>query len=110
MQTPLTITSRGTTTSPSLEAAIQRWVERIERDYEDLQRCAVAIDAVNHGRHGDRFQVRIDLHVPGIEIAISREPEHEDPYVAVADAFRAARRQLRDYARVRRGDIKSHVA
>ena len=45
-------------------------------------------------------------------IAVSRDPgidhAHEDVYVALAHAFRAARRQLQDYARLRRGDIKLH--
>jgi cold shock CspA family protein len=31
-----------------------------------------------------------------------------DVYVAVRDAFRAARRQLEDYARKRRGHVKTH--
>ncbi|MDX1488117.1 MAG: cold shock domain-containing protein, partial [Acidiferrobacterales bacterium] len=33
---------------------------------------------------------------------------HEDVYVALRDAFAAARRQLGDYARRRRGDTKVH--
>jgi cold shock CspA family protein len=33
---------------------------------------------------------------------------HEDPYVAVRDAFDAARRQVEDYVRKRRGETKSH--
>ena len=34
--------------------------------------------------------------------------EHEDMYVVIRDAFDAARRQLEDYARIRRGDVKHH--
>jgi hypothetical protein len=34
---------------------------------------------------------------------------HEDPYVAVRDAFPAVQRQLEDYERERRGDVKRHA-
>ncbi|HLL23309.1 MAG TPA: hypothetical protein VK427_14325 [Kofleriaceae bacterium] len=34
---------------------------------------------------------------------------HEDIYVAVADAFRAARRQLADHSDMRRGFVKTHL-
>jgi cold shock CspA family protein len=57
--------------------------------------------------------VRIEIGVPGDRIVVRRSPDehaaHLDPYVAVRDAFREARRQLEDYARRTRGDVKSHV-
>jgi hypothetical protein len=50
--------------------------------------------------------VRIDLTVPGAELVVSRDPEldhgHEDVYVAIRDAFDAARRQLADTSSERR--------
>jgi hypothetical protein len=33
---------------------------------------------------------------------------HSDPYVVIRGAFVAARRQLEDYARRMRGDVKIH--
>jgi len=52
------------------------------------------------------------LKVPDEEIVVSREHDlhhsHADPYVAIRDAFDAARRQLEDYARRRRQHVKSH--
>jgi len=47
--------------------------------------------------------------VPGSEIAVTREHD-EDVQVALRDAFDAARRQLEDYAREKRGDVKRHVS
>ncbi|MDH3713716.1 MAG: cold shock domain-containing protein, partial [Gammaproteobacteria bacterium] len=45
-------------------------------------------------------------------IDVTRDPEqhyaHEDVYVAVRDAFDAARRRVEDYARRRRGQVKHH--
>ena len=49
----------------------------------------------------------IDMTVPGTELVVKRE-SHEDIYVAIRDAFDAARRQLEDYARHQRGDVKTH--
>lgn len=50
--------------------------------------------------------------VPGGDIIIRRDPAekhaHEDVFVAVRDAFHAARRRLQDQVRRRRGDVKHH--
>lgn len=65
-----------------------------------------------HHRKGNLYHLRIDVTVPGDEIVVKRSPDeqhsHEDPYVAVRDAFDSARRQLEDYARKRRGKVKTH--
>jgi cold shock CspA family protein len=67
-----------------------------------------------HRQHhkGTLFHVRIDLRVPGRELVVNRDPTehhaHEDVYVAIRDAFDAARRQLEDHAREMRGGVKSH--
>ena len=50
--------------------------------------------------------------VPGAaDISVSREPAatgaHEDVYVTIRDAFKAARRQLQDVLRKRTGDRPS---
>jgi len=34
---------------------------------------------------------------------------HEDVYVAIRDAFDAAKRRLEDYACLQRGDVKRHA-
>jgi ribosome-associated translation inhibitor RaiA len=44
------------------------------------------------------FDVHIDMTVPGSEIVVNRVA-NEDVYVAVRDAFDAAKRQLEDHAR-----------
>lgn len=66
-----------------------------------------------HRNKGAPFDVRIDLTVPGGEIAVRSEraehAEHADVYVALRDAFDSARRLLQDYARERRGDVKRHA-
>lgn len=64
-----------------------------------------------HHRHqGFLYDFTIDITLPGEEIAIRHAHPaahaHEDPYLALRDAFRAARRRLEDYERKRRHDVK----
>jgi hypothetical protein len=57
--------------------------------------------------------VSVDLRFAGGEVVASRHPaervEHEDVYLAVRDAFHAARRQLQDRIRKRDGRVKQHA-
>ena len=113
MEQPLQITFRDIPRSEALEAVIREKAEKLDHFYEKIMACRVMVEAP-HGHHhkGYLYHVRIDLTVPRGEIVIKRDPKkhqaHEDPYVAVRDAFKAARRKLQDYARKQRGDIKAH--
>ena len=60
-----------------------------------------------HHHQGKHFNVRIDIGVPGSEIVVNRDHD-EDVYVALRDAFDAAKRQIEDYARKIHGDVKKH--
>jgi hypothetical protein len=78
-----------------------------------ITRCRVVIEAPHsHHQQGELFEVRLDISVPGGEISVSRaranDPAHVDAYLAVRDAFMAARRKLQDYERERRLDVKRH--
>ncbi len=86
-------TFRDMTPSPALQAAVERWSERLDHLAARIVSCHVAVEKPHrHHTHGSGFRVTLTLTVPGASIAASRD--HLDPYVAVADAFRAARRQL----------------
>jgi cold shock CspA family protein/ribosome-associated translation inhibitor RaiA len=100
--------------SPAMEARIRKLAERLERFSDQIMRCRVTVEAPQgHQRQGGLFEVTIDITVPGREIAIGHSPPeahaHEDAYVALRDAFRAARRKLEDYARQRRHEVKTHI-
>jgi cold shock CspA family protein/ribosome-associated translation inhibitor RaiA len=114
MKLPLQITFRDTETSPAMEARIQELAARLERFSAHIMHCHVVVEEPHkHRTQGRLFDVNIDITVPGAHIAIQRahpgSPAHEDPYVALRDAFRAARRKLGDYERRHRREVKTHV-
>lgn len=111
MQIHTDIAFRGMPVSPALDAAIRSWADRLARVHPRIQRCHVWVDQPHRRhRHGDRFQVKVVVSLPGGEITATHEPGHANVYLAVSDAFLAARRQLQDQARIQRGDIKRHAA
>ncbi len=111
---PLQITFRHMDPSPALETRIRELAARLERFSQHIMRCHVIVEPPAHHKHqGFLYDFRIDITLPDEEIAIRHahpaDRGHEDPYVALRDAFRAARRKLEDYERKRRGDVKTHV-
>ena len=114
MPLPLQITFRNMEPSPSLEARIRELAAKLEKFSQQMLRCQIVVEAPHHQHHeqGALFDFQIDIAVPGKEIVIghthTRNPAHENAYIALRDAFRAARRQLQDYERVRRQEVKRH--
>jgi ribosome-associated translation inhibitor RaiA len=107
MQLPLDITFLGMPPSLSVDAAIRRWVTRLERFHDRIIRCAVV---VSHRDQPAPFHVTVTLTVPGREIVVSNEPYQVNVYTALSASFRAARRQLQEYVRIRRHDVKLHAS
>lgn len=114
MQTPLEIVFQGMSSSFAIEERIRKEARKLERYHARITACRVVIEAP-HRRHekGNLFNVRVELTVPGRPpIVVRRNPAenhaHEEPYVALRDAFDAARRQLQDNNHKQRGDVKLH--
>lgn len=108
MQTPLQITVRNIEHSDALETRIRDKAQKLEEFCKHIMSCRVVVEAPHkHHHQGKQFNVRIEIGVPGNEIVVNRD-HHEDVYVALRDAFNAAKRQLEDYARKIRGDVKTH--
>ncbi|MGD8416432.1 MAG: HPF/RaiA family ribosome-associated protein [Pseudomonadales bacterium] len=110
---PLQITWRDIPKSDALEADIRAKAEKLEQFYDKIISCRVTVEASNRRHHkGNLYRLHIAIEVPDKEIVVTRDPRddhaHEDMYVSIRDAFDAARRQLQDYARIRRGDVKHH--
>jgi ribosomal subunit interface protein len=107
MQLPLQITARDISLSEAAEDDIRAKAENLDTYYNGIMSCRVVVEGpVRHHRKGP-FTVRIDLSVPGAELVVDHQAD-EDLYVAIRDAFDAARRRLEDYARRQRGAVKSH--
>lgn len=131
MTTPLTVTFPRTKASPWLEAEIEKRFARLKVLFADIVSCRVVVEVPHrHHQRGNRFSIRIELGVPGEDLAITRdsnlhgvakdldeatlakrfdvEATRRDVRVVLADAFAAAKRQLTDYAQVRRREVKRH--
>jgi len=110
MRIPLQITFRNMPRSESIEANISEKAGKLDRFYGRIMSCRVVVEESQRRRHqGKQYSVRIDLTVPGKELAVTRE-ENEDAYVAVRDAFDAAVRKLEEHGRRLHGSVKAHEA
>lgn len=109
MQIPLQISFHGIGHSDALHDTIREKAEKLEHYYAHIASCRVVLElGGRHQRKGKQYIVRIDLKVPGGELAVTREHD-EDVQTAIREAFDAARRRLEDYAREQRGDVKRHT-
>jgi len=129
---PVQITFRNMDRSEAIEEWIRAEAAKLDTFYNRIMRCRVAIEVPHrHHRKGSSYHLRIDLTVPGEEIVVKRQPSlshrvqqlgeteikkhlelatpHKNLRLAINDAFKAASRQLQDYARRQRGDVKSHA-
>lgn len=89
--------------SEAVENRILSKSAKLGRLVQQITRCRVVVEAPHqHQTHGKLYDVRIDIHVPGGEILVSREsgkqdPAHTDVYVAIRDAFEVAARRLSEH-------------
>ena len=108
MQTPLQITFHGLPHSEAVEAKIREKAAKLEEFHPGIISCRVVVEEQRlHHHQGRQFNVRIDLRVPGHDIDVNRD-HHEDVYVALRDAFDAAKRLIEETIREQRGDVKAH--
>jgi ribosome-associated translation inhibitor RaiA len=110
MPVPVEISFRHLAASEAMEQRIRALAARLEHFSPHLLGCQVIVEEPHqHHEQGNLFDVRIALVLPGHEINVQHtraaDHAHEDPYVALRDAFRAARRQLLDYEREHRHSV-----
>jgi cold shock CspA family protein len=113
MQVPLQITYVHMQASKALDDRIREYVDQLDHRYGRVTSCRVVVEApTKRSRKGMHYHASVDLSVPGGRIVVNRDPSlnktHEHVYVAVHDAFSAARRKLEDHARRRRHKVKAH--
>ena len=126
------ITYRNIPVSDWLDAEINKRVAKLASFYPDIVSCKVLVEIPHrHHEQGNRFHIRIVIVVPGEKIVAGQTPNlhlsqtdresmrererqsqktgvRKDAALALRQAFDAAMRQLRDYVRLRRFDVKTH--
>jgi len=113
MSLSLQITFRNMESSAAIEEKIRERVERLGRIYGSMVSCRVVVDTPHRHHHQGRLvHLSIDLKVPHGELVVNRgaaaDHAHEDVYVAIRDAFDALQRQLEDFVRRQRAEVKVH--
>lgn len=113
MSTPIKITYRNVDPSEAVERNIRAHAEKLEEFDPRIHWCNVNVEAEGERQNKGRiYRIAVNLGLPGKTITVNRagphNPAHEDIYVAIRDSFAAAVRQVEDYARVRRDDVKIH--
>ena len=103
MSYPLQVTFRGMSPSEAVAASVREKAGWLENFSDQVLHGRVVVEEPHRHQHqGKIFHVRIELSIRGGTIVVNREAEkeaaHEDVYVAIRDAFEAARRQLEDFS------------
>lgn len=115
MQTPLEIHFKNMGRSEAVETAVRERIGKLEKLFDGITSCHVYIDAPHrHHRKGNHYEVRMEVRIPGKELAVNNKPgdvnAHEDVYVAIRDAFNAMERQLKRWKRQVRGEPRGREA
>lgn len=99
MKIPADIRFIGLEPSDALQSLAREKAAKLDLFCPSIMSCRVAIELEHKHQHQGRpFSVRINLTLPGRELEASRV-RHEDPYVALRDAFDDMKRQLEDAMR-----------
>ena len=107
MATPQ-ITYRGMHSSPAMDARILELAAKLDEFHDKITKChVVMVETDHHKTKGNLFECHIDIHVPGHDV-VATQHAHEDAYAAITEGFDAAFRQLEDFARKDRGEVKTH--
>lgn len=117
MLVPLEIRFHNLEPSAALEEVIRERADKLNRLYDRLTSCRVAVEAPHRQhRKGNIYEIHIELGVPGGKLVVTREPHHAaekwanpDLYKIVREAFDNAERQLLGYKGKLSGDVKVHA-
>lgn len=110
MSFPVQITYRGLEHSEGLDRLIRDEAAKLEKFFNGIVSCRVLVER-QYGHHhtGSPFHVRLNIVVPGTDLAIVTEPSvkvappSDGAQLTVRETFRRARRRLQDYARRKTG-------
>ena len=103
MEIPLQITVRHMVHSGALDAKIREKVAGLERFHDRIIGCRVVVtESQTQRQEGRRFEVTVDVRMPGRAEVVSNRSHSEDVYIALHEAIDAITRQIEDVVRERR--------
>ena len=125
---PVRTTFRHMPASATIARRIDAEVRKLQRYCDRITRCHVVILAPHrHHRFGRSYSIHVEIVVPRQRIVVGHDPANSRPpaedrlakanqpdaagrdiLVLIRTVFDSARRQLEDYERRRRGDVKKH--
>jgi hypothetical protein len=107
---PCQITFKGMVGAEGPRSEVRAWLEKLGALTAPMTGGHLVIELVDRGAKETHYQVHLDLTMPsGIVIVPLDHPNnaaHEDIFVAIRNAFRAARRQLDLYFQSHPGDVR----
>lgn len=112
MQSPVQVTFRDIPSSNALYAHVEKRAAKLDTFFDRIHKCHVVVEAPHrHHSKGKKYHCRIDLHLPGKELVVSKnlDDAKEDAYAAIDDAFADAERSLEEFARLMQPDTKTHL-
>ncbi len=105
----LDVISKDIAITGEIDEYIRERAGHFEHLFGRIMSGRVSIEAPSslHHRQGGPFEVHIALDVPGTMLRVTKQTA-SDLHVALRLAFAAAERQLEDYARKQRHEVKVH--
>lgn len=113
MKTALRVSFQGGETSDSLTGLIRDHFDSLEKLHGRMTACHVVVQIPDRRhRSNNLYAVNVHIVLPGgVNIDVDHTPQADDRYAspqfAVNDAFRRAKRLLKDRWDVRRGEVKT---
>jgi ribosomal subunit interface protein len=113
MKLPLQVTFRDINSSTAISEHVKRRADKLDQFCDRIMSCRVAIEAPDRHTHrgNKQYHVRIDVKAPGVELVSSRTPQdvlESNLHAIIDDSFDDMERQLEDYNRMSRWDVKRH--
>ncbi|MGE3691349.1 MAG: cold shock domain-containing protein [Novosphingobium sp.] len=114
MESPVQIDFRNCDRTGDYRRRIEELVAELESRFGRIVNCRVIMTGPSgHHQTGGHFEVGVHLELPdGHRVDAGRTPPKDerfgDPWFAINDAFKRARRRLQDNVRRMQGKVKQH--
>ena len=112
MQEPLQIAFHNMDHSDMIEELVRDRVARLEKFTDKIIDCRIIVKAPHKQPHTSTLGISIDIGMPGKDLHVNREGRiHEtraDAHRVIREAFDIAERQVEEYERISRREVKHH--